>query len=40
MLAGLLRVLEHAARLRDEGRLEILPMAAVADRAEQLRADH
>jgi peptidoglycan/xylan/chitin deacetylase (PgdA/CDA1 family) len=34
MLAGLLRVLEHAAKLRDQGSLEILSMAAVAERAE------
>lgn len=34
MLAGLVRVLEHAARHRDAGRLEILPMAELAAQAE------
>lgn len=34
MLPGLERVLTHAARLRDAGRIEILPMAALAARAE------
>ncbi|MDP2307732.1 MAG: polysaccharide deacetylase family protein [Pseudomonadota bacterium] len=34
MLAGLERVLAQAARLRDAGTLEILPMARVAARAE------
>jgi hypothetical protein len=33
MLAGLERILVHAALQRDAGRLEILPMAALADRA-------
>ncbi len=36
MLGGLERVLTHAARLRDAGKLEILPMAALAERAEQV----
>ncbi len=34
LLEGLRRVLTHAARLRDAGRLDILPMAALAERAE------
>ncbi|MFH1463036.1 MAG: polysaccharide deacetylase family protein [Pseudomonadota bacterium] len=37
LLAGVARILRHAARLRDAGRLEILPMAAVAARAEAAR---
>jgi peptidoglycan/xylan/chitin deacetylase (PgdA/CDA1 family) len=35
MTAGLDEVLTHAARLRDAGRLEILSMAALAERAEE-----
>jgi peptidoglycan/xylan/chitin deacetylase (PgdA/CDA1 family) len=38
MLGGLKRVLEHAARRRDAGRLEILPMAELAARAEAMSA--
>ncbi|NOY26870.1 MAG: hypothetical protein GXP62_13445 [Oligoflexia bacterium] len=36
MLDGLAQILMHAVRLRDAGRLEILPMAQVAARAEAL----
>ncbi len=38
MLAGLERILVHAARQRDAGKLEILPMAALAQRAEAMSA--
>ncbi len=34
MLAGMDAVLAHAARLRDAGRIDILPMAAIAAQAE------
>ncbi len=34
MLAGVDAVLEHVARLRDAGRIDILPMGAIAARAE------
>jgi len=34
MLAGLIAVLEHAARARDAGRLDILAMGQLADRCE------
>ena len=35
-LAGIRRILEHAARRREAGDLEILPMAAVAARAQEV----
>lgn len=34
MVRGIADVLEHAARLRDAGRLDILPMGAIAELAE------
>lgn len=36
MLDGMAEVLGHAARLRDAGRIDILPMAQLAERAEAL----